>query len=629
MALLVDESKKNISAELKKLPNSPGVYIHKDGLGDVIYVGKAINLRKRVSQYFRNQDKKTSKLKALVSNIKEFEYIRCETEREALILEANLIKKYMPKYNVIMKDDKSYPYIEITTVEEFSRIRMERMQKKGNKYYGPFSDIKALKSFLNTIRNIYPIKKCKTIKFPKNHKPCLNYHIGNCIGVCKGNISKYEYSKMIAEIEDILSGKSDEIIKNLTKKMDLLSTELRFEEASEIRDKIAAINNIREKERVSISKDKDIDVLIEVITKISGSVVRYKFREKKLIGRGIYRMTDNVVDDGTLTGNFIKQFYFDKNDLPSEILITDKDEEYSVLEEILKEKKKKLTNNRNIEIKVPQKGEKVDILNLAIADANELKKNIDLHLQIEDNRNEQINKFIFEIIKKASRLQENPDCMEKKSYRIESYDISHIGGLDQVGAMVVYEENKKNKKAYRKFKIKWAKPGDDVSSIRETLYRRFDRYFKGDKSFNELPDLVLLDGGLSQVSGALALLDSLNLNIPVAGMAKDDFHRTKDLIFCDGSKVELKKYPLIFGFIGGIQEEVHRFAITYHRDVHSKKVSSSELDNISGIGEKRKQYLFEKFKTVDNIKKKSKKELMEVPTINETVADSIIDYFNK
>ncbi len=609
----------DIQENLKKLPNSPGVYLHKDKLGQVIYVGKAVSLRNRVRQYFQSGAKSNPKVRAMVSHIAEFEYITCGTEMEALILECNLIKKYMPKYNVLLRDDKTYPYIKVTTTEEFPRVIKTRIiAKDGNKYFGPYSDAGAVNQIVELLANIYSLKRCSTQEFSMNHRPCLNYHISQCKGVCAGKVNREEYRQSIDKVLEFLGGKEKPLLKSLEKKMLEASENLEFEEAARYRDYINSIKAISETQRVTMAADKDLDVVLPVKDENNSFIALFTVRDGKLSGRETFQIqTDEKDDRAEMVTEFIKQYYSQWAVVPPEILVESLPQETELLEEFL------AREGRKVRIFVPQKGEKRALLKMAQSDCIEMVKTLSQKARLTEEKQNAVKDQIAELLRKAGYSPEM-----KAAYRIESYDVSNTNGVDSVGAMVVFEGLKRIRKDYRRFKIKTVEGPDDYGSLQEMIYRRFKRAQAGDPAFVKMPDVIFMDGGQGAGTGRREVLTAMGLDIPVVGMAKDDSHRTRAIVFEDGSELELKEHPMLFKYTGTIQEEVHRFAIDYHRTLHSKNTIRSVLDNISGVGPTRRNALLNHFETVEAIKKADVQELMKVPGITESIAKNIVEYFS-
>ena len=609
----------DIKENLKKLPDTPGVYMHKDELGQVIYVGKAVSLRNRVRQYFQASANSNPKVRAMVSHIAEFEYITCATEMEALILENNLIKKYQPKYNVLLRDDKTYPYIKVTTSEEYPRVVKTRIIKKdGDRYFGPYSDAGAVNLIVDLMNNIYSLKRCSMTEFPKGHRPCLNYHIKKCAGVCVGKADREEYLADIDKVIEFLSGREKPLIRHLTELMQEASSDMRFEEAAVYRDYITAAESISEKQRVTMISGRDLDVVLTVKDDKNSFVVLFTVRDGKLSGRETFQVQASDGDDrGEITAEFIKQYYSQWAQVPPEILVETELPENELLEEFLSR------DGRKVRIFVPQKGDKRNLLRLAQSDVTEMVKTLADKAQANYEKERALSEEV------AWTLREGGFSCGEGPYRIESYDISNTNGVDSVGAMVVFEGTRKVRKDYRRFKIKTVEGPDDYGSLQEMLYRRFKRAKEGDPAFAILPDAIFMDGGQGQVTAAEKVLAAMKLDIPVAGMAKDDSHRTRAIVFADGREVDLRQHPVLFKYCGTIQEEVHRFAIEYHRNLRNKNSIHSVLDSIQGVGPTRRNALLNHFKTVEAIKKATAAELAEVPGITEAVAENIVKFFGK
>ncbi|MBQ6621430.1 MAG: excinuclease ABC subunit UvrC [Mogibacterium sp.] len=628
----------NIEEELKKLPQSPGVYLHKDHLGSVIYVGKAVNLRNRVRQYFQKTSQQNPKVRAMVSNIAEFEYINCATEMEALILECNLIKKYMPKYNILLKDDKTYPYIEVTTSEEYPRvIRTRTLARDENRYFGPYTDGTAVWRILKMIDELYPLKKCQNRKFPENVRPCLNYYIGKCKGVCIGAADREDYDRMVGEVLDILSGRDTKILKRLEQKMYEESELLHYEEAARYRDYMLSLKALGETQRAAMIKDHDIDILIPVFTQSNRIVLQYRMREGKMIGREI----NYLEDGGEATGEelltaFLQQYYLMAGKLPKEILLPVRLKDAPLTAELLdhlNEENYKAGNDtaHKTRLIVPERGAKKALLDMAAADSIELTKSLDERAERELERKNELRDRITALIREACAVDGAvPYTIEEgddREYRVEAYDISNMNGLDSVGAMVVYEGRRPVRNDYRKFRIRTAASGDDYGSLQEVLYRRLKRARDGDEGFSTYPDIFFIDGGLGQVHAVKMVVDAFRMSIPVVGLAKDDAHRTRAIVFSDGHEIDLKSDPLLFSYAGNIQEEVHRFAITFHRGTRGKKMTKSALEEIPGIGPKRRKELLQHFRSIEAIRNASYEELLEVSGMTASAAESVLQYF--
>lgn len=629
----------DINEELKKLPTCPGVYMHKDRLGTVIYVGKAVNLRNRVRQYFRNSSQHSPKVRSMVSNIAEFDYITCGTEMEALILECNLIKKYMPKYNILLKDDKTYPYIEVTMSEEFPRvIRTREVKRDENRYFGPYSDSTAVWRILKMIDEMYPLKKCSTLHFPENTRPCLNYFIGKCKGICVGKADREEYLEMIRDILGILGGRDAGVIRKLERKMMEASDALKYEEAAKYRDYIRALRSLSEKQRATMVREHDIDILIPIRTHRNQIVAQYRVREGKMIGREIIYMNDETESTREeLLSAFLKQYYLSTSRIPKEVIVPVHPEEEDLISELLNhidEMNAKAGTDvpHKTRLYIPERGEKKAILDMTLADSVELARSLDERADRDEERKKNLRQKISELIRRAAEIDGAiPRLLEKddeEEYRVEAYDISNMNGLDTVGAMVVYEGSRPVRNDYRKFRIRTAE-GDDYGSLQEVMYRRLKRAREGDPGFSRYPDIMFIDGGLGQVHAVKAVMDAFRLTIPVVGLAKDDAHRTRAVVFTDGSEIDLKSEPLLFSYAGNIQEEVHRFAITFHRGTRGKKMTHSVLEEIPKIGPKRRKALMEKFRSIDAIRKASYEELMETEGMNSQAAESVLEFFQQ
>ena len=600
----------DIQEHLKKLPSEPGVYLMKDKYDHIIYVGKAISLKNRVRQYFQSSKNHTSKVKSMVKNIYKFEYIITDSELEALILECNLIKRYRPKYNVVLRDDKTYPYIKVTTNEDYPRIlKVRRVLKDKAKYFGPYTNITAVNDTLELISSTYPIRSCKIDidKAIKNKtRPCLNLHINKCLGPCTGNVSKEEYGKMIEEIIMCLSGKEEKLMELLKEKMNESSMNFRFEEAAVYRDKIKSLEEMIQKQKIDATvSDLNQDVVAMARAHNEACVQVFFIRNGKIVGREHF-ILEGVMNSprASILSSFVKQFYNEQEYIPKELIIEDEIEDSSILEEWLSSKK-----GQKVTIRVPQKGEKKSLVEMVRKNAVEyLEKFSDM------------NKRKYE--KSIGALEELKQILnlEKLPIRIEAYDISNIQGVDSIGSMVVYTNAKKDKKEYRRYKIKTVIGPNDYDSMAEIVDRRLKH--------GNLPDLILLDGGKGQVSAVKKVLELNDVDIPLWGMYKDDKHRTKGLI-CKEKEIELDKTTNLYRFIASIQEEVHNYAITYHRSLRNKALTKSILDDIQGIGEKRKKSLLNHFKDVDAIKKATMEELLEVDGMNKSIADNVYNFFRK
>ncbi len=613
--------------QLKILPDKPGVYIMKNSLGEVIYVGKAKVLKNRVRQYFQNSKNHSEKVRAMVKNIAEFEYIVTDSEMEALILECNLIKKYSPRYNIALKDDKFYPFIKITTNEDFPRVYVTRnFAKDGNRYFGPYTNGTAVYEVMGLIKKLFPLRTCKKaiVEGGEPTRACLNYHINLCKAPCAGYISKAEYWKMIDEIINILNGTDTSIIKNLKLEMEKAAEELEFEKAAKIRDRILAIELISEKQKMFTVKEGDEDFIDLYTDEKDGCAQVFFVREGKVTGREHF-MIENISDDPVkeVISSFIASFYGGTAQIPKTIYVPEEIEDQELIEKFLTEKR-----GSKVWIKVPKKGDKKNLLDMV---RNNAKIMLDQFKE----------KMVEEKELNKSALTELADVLGLDSLpaRIEAYDISNIQGVDSVGTMVVFENGKAKNSDYRRFKIKSVKGPNDYESMREILSRRFSHgleevnkikernleYSKG--KFCIFPDLIMMDGGKGQVNIALEVLKDFGIEIPVCGLVKDDKHRTRGIIF-NNEEILIRRGSGLMNLITRVQDEVHRYAITYHRSLRDKRTLHSVLEDIPRIGEKRRRNLLMKFGSIDNIKKASMEELLDTPGIDKRAAESIKQYFS-
>lgn len=599
----------DIQEQLKKLPAEPGVYLMKNENDKIIYVGKAISLKNRVRQYFQSSKNHTSKVKSMVKNIAKFEYIITDSELEALILECNLIKQYRPKYNVLLRDDKTYPYIKVTVNEDYPRVlKVRKVLKDKAKYFGPYTNITAVNDTLEIIRNTYPIRTCN-IDIEKaianKVRPCLNKHIKKCIGPCTGEVSKEEYNKMIEEVILFLSGKEERLIEILKEKMNKCAMDFNFEDAAIYRDKIKSLEDMVQKQKIdSGTSDLNQDIIAMARAHDEACVQVFFIRNGKIVGREHF-ILEGVMDSSrkSILSSFVKQFYISQDYIPKEIIIEDEIEDSFVLEEWLTDKK-----GQKVNIKVPQKGDKKNLIEM-------VRKNAIEYLEKFSN----LNKLKYQ--KSIGALEELKNILGLKDTpkRIESFDISNIQGVDSIGSMVVFTDGKKDKKEYRRYKIKTVEGPNDYDSMAEIVERRI--------KYENFPDLILLDGGKGQVSAVKKVLDRYGVNIPLWGMYKDDKHRTKGLISQE-KEIELDKTTNLYRFVASIQEEVHNYAISYHRSLRNKSLTKSVLDDIQGIGEKRKKALLSHFKSIEEIKVASFEDLLEVEGMNKSSAESVFKFFN-
>lgn len=613
----------NIRERLDQLPDKPGVYIMKNELDEIIYVGKAKSLRKRVRQYFGSYGKSSKKVASMVSKIHDFEYIIVENEVESLVLESNLIKDNFPKYNILLRDDKQYPYIKVKVNERFPRVmKTRRILKDGAKYFGPYPDVFAVNESIETFERLYPLRTCnlnlENVE-EKNYRPCLNYYIGKCIGPCIGNVKDEDYNVMVDEVLSFLSSSNNKLIDKLHEKMMDYSRNLDYENAADIRDRIKNLEYLKERQLISDPEardDKDIIALAKGIDEVLIQI--FFFRNGKIIGREHYMIRDYYNDSyEEIFSSFLKQFYIGASYIPKEIIIEEKPMDIEVLEDWLTEKR-----GNKVSITVPIKGDKKELIRMVKRNA------LDMIEKYGDKykKRAESNKLALEDIKDLIGLRERPR-------RIEAYDISNISGVESVGSMVVFEDGDAKKSDYRKFRIKSVIGPDDYSSLKEVIERRFRRGVeekKEDKnsSFSNFPDLIMMDGGKGQVNAAKEILDKLNLNLEICGLVKDDFHRTRGIIY-NNEEFNVDLNSRAYKMIYKIQEEAHRFAINYHRNLRSKTMFKSELDDIKLIGPKRKENLLKHFKSIDKIKKASINELMEVESMNEKSAESLYEHFRR
>ncbi|MDM0614832.1 excinuclease ABC subunit UvrC [Clostridium perfringens] len=614
--------------QLKILPDKPGVYIMKNSLGEVIYVGKAKVLKNRVRQYFQNSKNHSEKVRAMVKNIAEFEYIVTDSEMEALILECNLIKKYSPRYNIALKDDKFYPFIKITTNEDFPRVYVTRnFAKDGNRYFGPYTNGTAVYEVMGLIKKLFPLRTCKKaiVEGGEPTRACLNYHINLCKAPCAGYISKAEYWEMIDEIINILNGTDTSIIKKLKLEMEKAAEELEFEKAAKIRDRILAIELISEKQKMFTVKEGDEDFIDLYTDEKDGCAQVFFVREGKVTGREHF-MIENISDDPVkeVISSFIASFYGGTAQIPKTIYVPEEIEDQELIEKFLTEKR-----GSKVWIKVPKKGDKKNLLDMV---RNNAKIMLDQFKE----------KMVEEKELNKSALTELADVLGLDSLpaRIEAYDISNIQGVDSVGTMVVFENGKAKNSDYRRFKIKSVKGPNDYESMREILSRRFSHgleevnkikernleYSKG--KFCIFPDLIMMDGGKGQVNIALEVLKDFGIEIPVCGLVKDHKHRTRGIIIFNNEEILIRRGSGLMNLITRVQDEVHRYAITYHRSLRDKRTLHSILEDIPRIGEKRRRNLLMKFGSIDNIKKASMEELLDTPGIDKRAAESIKQYFS-
>ncbi len=588
----------NIEAELKKLPSKPGVYIMHDKDDNIIYVGKAVSLKNRVRQYFRKNNK-TTRIEKMVSLIDHFEYIIVDNEAEALILECNLIKKNKPKFNVLLKDDKTYPYIKITLNEEYPTIYTTRkILNDGAKYFGPYANPGSAKEMVDFIKQKFKIRQCKSFK--SNKRVCLNYHIGRCLGPCVNMVSKEDYKKQIEEIIELLDGKSVKLIKKLKDEIMEAASKQEYEKAAYLRDKVIAIENISQKQKVSNINENAIDVIGIARNELTACIELFFVRQSKMIGRENYFFNDlNELKDEELLSQFVKQYYLNNENLPSKIMISKEIEDKELIEEILSKKA-----NRKVEIRHPQKGEKLKFVEMAENNAK---------VTLENKVNDKFN--ILNELKEILNLENLPR-------KIECYDISNLSGTNIVAGMCVLKDGVIDKKLSRRFKIKTLFDQDDPACMREVITRRLKHSINSSNSgFGKLPDVIFVDGGITQIRAAKEAINELNLNIPIYGMVKNDKHRTRALI--DDKKQEIELTEDLMNLVTRFQDTVHDTAIEYHRKLRDSEITKSKLDEIEGIGEAKKKELLKKVGSVDKIKNATMEELMQTKGITKSLAEKL------
>lgn len=610
-----------IEEELKKLPAKPGVYIMHGESDEIIYVGKAVSLKNRVRQYFQSSRNKGPKIEQMVTHITRFEYIITDSELEALVLECNLIKEHRPKYNTMLKDDKSYPFIKVTVQEPYPRVLFaRRMKKDKNRYFGPYTSAGAVKDVIELVRKLYQVRSCNRV-LPRDtgkDRPCLYYHMNQCTAPCQGKITPEEYKKNIQKVIQFLNGDFKETIDGLTEKMQQASDDLRFEEAMEYRDLIQSIRKIGERQKITGYGGDDRDVIAVAMDESldlreQDAVVQVFFiRGGKLIGRDHFylRVARGDTKEQVLS-SFMKQFYAGTPFIPKEIMIQKEIEDAGIIEEWLTSRRK-----QKVHIRVPKKGTKEKLVELAEENAKMVLSKDRERIKREEGRTIGAVKEVEEWLGMDGIL------------RMEAYDISNISGFESVGSMVVYEKGRPKRSDYRKFKIKWVQGPNDYASMEEVLTRRFTHESNGEfDSFARMPDLILMDGGRGQVNIALHVLEKLGLTIPVCGMVKDDHHRTRGLYF-NNTEIPIDTSSEGFRLITRIQDEAHRFAIEYHRSLRSKEQVHSLLDDITGIGETRRKALMRRFKSMENIRDASLEELTETESMNAASARQVYDFFH-
>ena len=617
----------NFEEELKKLPREPGVYIMRDDKDVILYVGKAINLHNRVRSYFRENIGRGPAIDQMVSLIARFEYIVTDSELEALVLENNLIKENSPKYNTLLKDDKTYPYIKVTVGEDYPRILFSRTMKKDkSRYFGPYTSAAAVKDTIELLNKLYQLRTCNRV-LPRDtglERPCLNYHIKQCLAPCQGYVSKEEYRQQVAGALEFLNGNYSPILKDLEEKMNKAAEELEFEEAARYRDLLSSVRQVSQKQKITegVGEDKDILALYQDETE---AVVQVFFvRDGKLIGREHYYMT-HVPENNkpAILQDFVKQFYAGTPFIPRELMLQYEIEDAELIEKWLSERK-----GSRVYLKVPKIGSKEKLVELAAQNAKLVLSQDREKLKREEGRT-------IGAVKEISDLLQLPLT---GTARMEAYDISNINGFENVGSMVVYEKGKPKRSDYRKFKIKSVSGPDDYACMREVLTRRFRHGMEESReleeqemdqeygSFTKFPDLILMDGGRGQVNIALSVLEELGIDIPVCGMVKDDNHRTRGLYY-HNIELPIDTHSEGFKLITRIQDEAHRFAIEYHRSLRSKTQVRSVLDDIPGVGPARRKALMRHFKSLEEIRQATVEDLMEIPEMNERTAQEIVAFF--
>ena len=616
----------NIQEELKKLPEKPGVYIMHDEKDAIIYVGKAIILKNRVRSYFRESANHSPKIAKMVSLVERFEYIVTDSELEALVLENNLIKEYRPKYNTMLKDDKTYPYIKVTMGEEYPRVLFSReMKKDKSKYFGPYTSAGAVKDTIELINKLYKLRTCNR-KLPKDcgkERPCLNYHIHQCKAPCQNWVSSQEYGEQVEAALEFLNGNYGKILKELQEKMERASENMDFEEAITYRDLLNSVKQTAQKQKITDSEGEDRDVLALARDEQDVVVQVFFVRSGRLIGREHFYMT-NVSEEtkGQILTSFVKQFYAGTPFIPKELLLQEEIEETEVIAQWLSAKR-----GSKVHIRFPKKGTKEKLVDLAARNAEMVLTQDKERIKREEGRT-------IGAVKEISGL-----LGLEKIVRMEAFDISNISGFENVGSMVVYEKGKPKKSDYRKFRIKSVTGPDDYACMKEVLTRRFIHGLEEGKdlkeknieeqfgSFTRFPDLLLMDGGKGQVNIALQVLQELHLDIAVCGMVKDDNHRTRGLYY-NNQEIPIDKNSEGFKLITRIQDEAHRFAIEYHRSLRSKSQVHSILDDIPGIGSTRRKALMKAFHNIGDIREASVEELSQIPNIPKNIAEEIYSFFH-
>ena len=611
-----------IEEELKKLPGKPGVYIMHGEKDEIIYVGKAVSLKNRVRQYFQSSRNKGAKIEQMVTHITRFEYIVTDSELEALVLECNLIKEHRPKYNTMLKDDKTYPFIKVTVNEPYPRVLFSRTMKKDKaKYFGPYTSSTAVKDVIELVRKIYMVRSCNR-NLPRDcgkDRPCLYYHMKQCTAPCQGNVSEEAYKQNIGQVLHFLNGNFQETIDQLTEKMMAASEEMRFEDAAGYRDLINSIRRIGERQKITTYGEEDRDIIAvamdesEDLREQDAVVQVFFMRGGRLIGRDHFFLRVARGDTkAQVLSSFLKQFYAGTPFIPAEIMMQTEIEDGEIIEDWLTARRK-----QRVHIRVPKKGTKEKLVELAKENAWMVLSKDRERIKREEGRT-------------IGAVKEIEDWLGLKDIvRMEAYDISNISGFESVGSMVVYEKGKPKRSDYRKFKIKWVQGPNDYASMEEVLTRRFTHESKGEyDSFSILPDLILMDGGRGQVNIARKVLGELGIDIPVCGMVKDDNHRTRGVYF-NNVEIPIDTSGEGFHLVTRIQDEAHRFAIEYHRSLRSKEQVHSVLDDIPGIGEIRRKALMRRFRSVENIRDASVEELSQTESMNVQSAEAVYQFFHR
>ena len=611
-----------IEEELKKLPGKPGVYIMLGEKDEIIYVGKAVSLKNRVRQYFQSSRNKGAKIEQMVTHITRFEYIVTDSELEALVLECNLIKEHRPKYNTMLKDDKTYPFIKVTVNEPYPRVLFSRTMKKDKaKYFGPYTSSTAVKDVIELVRKIYMVRSCNR-NLPRDcgkDRPCLYYHMKQCTAPCQGNVSEEVYKQNIGQVLHFLNGNFQETIDQLTEKMMAASEDMRFEDAAGYRDLINSIRRIGERQKITTYGEEDRDIIAvamdesEDLREQDAVVQVFFMRGGRLIGRDHFFLRVARGDTkAQVLSSFLKQFYAGTPFIPAEIMMQTEIEDGEIIEDWLTARRK-----QRVHIRVPKKGTKEKLVELAKENAWMVLSKDRERIKREEGRT-------------IGAVKEIEDWLGLKDIvRMEAYDISNISGFESVGSMVVYEKGKPKRSDYRKFKIKWVQGPNDYASMEEVLTRRFTHESKGEyDSFSILPDLILMDGGRGQVNIARKVLGELGIDIPVCGMVKDDNHRTRGVYF-NNVEIPIDTSGEGFHLVTRIQDEAHRFAIEYHRSLRSKEQVHSVLDDIPGIGETRRKALMRRFRSVENIRDASVEELSQTESMNVQSAEAVYQFFHR